>query len=139
MFLNVDSINKFTDPPIHRSTILTFIKKLFLYQHWHFLFLSILLAGLYFYVNTDPLFLKGKFLEIATSKWFLLAILIPILHQIYVVVCWRLELFYKSISKKFGALGFKLFKVGFALLFISRLLTIILLALLKCQYPTSKC
>ena len=86
------------------------------------------MAGLYFYVNTDPLFLKGKFLEIATSKWFLLAILIPILHQIYVVVCWRLELFYKSISKKFGAFGFKLFKVGFALLFISRLLTIILLA-----------
>ena len=72
--------------------------------------------------------LKGEFLEISTSKWFLLATLIPILHQIYVMVCWRLELFYNSISKKYGALGFNLFKVGFAFLFISRLLTIILLA-----------
>ena len=80
-------------------------------------------------MKIDPLFLKGDFLRTPTPIWFLLAIIIPILHQIYVVVCWRLELFYNSISKKYGASGFNLFKVGFAFLFISRLLTIIVVAI----------
>jgi len=40
-----------------------------------------------------------------------------------------LELFYNSISKVFGENGFLFFKIGFAILFVSRLLTIILLAI----------
>jgi len=103
--------------------------KLFKYQHWHFLTLMVLLTGIYFYVDRDVSLLKGELFGISTSTWFLLAILSPIVHQIYVLVCWRLELFYKSISKVFGANGFKLYKIGFAILIFSRLLTIVLLAI----------
>jgi len=103
--------------------------KLLKYQQWHFLLLLLLLVGMYFYVNADTSILRGESMGINTTTWFYLAILCPIIHQIYVLVCWRLELFYNSISKTFGVLGFKLFKIGFAILFVSRLLTIIMVAL----------
>jgi len=91
--------------------------------------LLVLLTGIYFYVDTDTALLEGALFGISTSTWFLLAILSPIIHQIYVLICWRLELFYNSISKVFGDNGFKLYKIGFAILFVSRLLTIIFLAI----------
>ena len=65
---------------------------------------------------------------VRTATWFILAILSPIIHQIYVLVCWRAELYYKRISNAFGANGFQLYKLGFAMLIFSRILTIILLA-----------
>jgi len=98
------------------------------HQHWHFLSLLILLTGIYFFIKNDTSLLQGELWGISTSTWFSLAILSPILHQIYVLITWRLELFYKSLSKVFGENAFKVFKIGFALLFISRLITIILLA-----------
>ena len=103
--------------------------KVFKHQQWHFLILLVLLTGLYLYVDSDPTILTGELWGITTSTWFLFAILSPIIHQIYVVVCWRLELHHNSISKAFGDNGFKLYKVGFAILILSRLAIIILLAI----------
>jgi len=85
--------------------------------------------GVYFYVGIDNAILNGELLGISTSIWFWLAILSPIVHQIYVVVCWRSELHYGSISKIFGTNGFNVFKSGFGILIFSRLLTIVLLAI----------
>lgn len=98
-------------------------------QHWHLLTLSLLLTAIYLYINQDASLLQGELLGLDTSTWFLLAILSPIIHQVYVLVCWRLELFHGSISKTFGDNGFKLYKVIFAILIFSRLVTIVCLAL----------
>jgi len=103
--------------------------KILKYQQWHFLLLVLLLASMCFYVELDTVVLSGEFLGISSSSWFLFAILSPIIHQIYVLVCWRFELFYKSISKTFGSNGFKIYKIGFAFLILSRLVTIIVLAI----------
>lgn len=103
--------------------------KLLKLQHWHLLSLIALLAGVYYYACTDDALLRGELFGVSTASWLLIAILSPIIHQIYVVVCWRLELYHNSISKTFGANGFKLFKIGFAVLILSRLLTILLLAI----------
>jgi len=102
--------------------------KIFKYQHWHFLILLTLLISIFFYVNTNSSVLKGELFGISTTTWFLVAILSPIIHQLYVLVCWRSELFYNSISKAFGNKGFNLFKLGFGILIFSRLVTITLLA-----------
>ena len=103
--------------------------KVFTHQHWHFLSLIVLLTGIYLFIDTDAALLNGEFMGIGTSTWFWLSILSPIVHQFYVVVCWRLELFYHSISKISGVNGFKLYKVGFAILIFSRLVSIIPLAI----------
>ena len=103
--------------------------KVFKYQHWHLLLLLILLGGLYYVVTTDASLLKGELWGIPTSYWFVITLLVPILHQVYVLICWRLELHYQSITKVFGKNGFKRYKIGFAVLILSRPVTIILLAI----------
>jgi len=42
---------------------------------------------------------------------------------------WRSELHYKGITNLFGSRGFQIFKIGFAILFLSRAIAIILLAI----------
>ena len=53
----------------------------------------------------------------------------PVIHQCYVLVCWRSELHYQGLSKLFGANGFKIYKTGFAILGLSRPVLIVLLAI----------
>ena len=103
-------------------------KKIFKYQHWTILILIALLCFIYFYLENDTALLKGYLWGIRTLHWFVLAILSPIIHQFYVLVCWRSELHFNSISKLLGERGFKLYKIGFATLILSRPITIILLA-----------
>jgi len=102
--------------------------KIFKHQQWHALSLAVLLFIIYFLVKSDSTFLAGELFGISTWYWFLFALSSPILHQIYVLIGWRAELFYKSFSNRFGENGFKLFKIGFALLILSRPVTLILLA-----------
>ena len=54
--------------------------------------------------------------------WF--AILVPVVHQAYVWITWRLELKYSLISKKFG---FRLYLIGFFALFLSRFVSLVLI------------
>lgn len=102
--------------------------KILKYQLWHLLSAAVLLAGIYFFVKENSTFLYGELLGLSTSTWLILSLLFPVLHQFYVAVCWRLELRYQSISKTFGTKGFFLYKIGFALLILSRPVLIILLA-----------
>ncbi|MBT8223464.1 MAG: phosphatidylethanolamine N-methyltransferase family protein [Eudoraea sp.] len=103
--------------------------KLLKHQFWHLLCLGALLWAVYVLAGMDPTILKGEFLGFDTLFWLLLALGSPVLHQVYVLVCWRFELLHKSISRAFGKDGFRLFKIGFAILILSRPVTIVLLAI----------
>jgi len=98
-------------------------------QFWHFLLLIIMLIALYFLCKKDTGLLDGSLWNISTKSWFILTIIIPILHQIYVLICWRSELYYQSISNIFGEKGFKMYKKGFAALILCRPVLITLLAI----------
>jgi hypothetical protein len=103
--------------------------KIFKYQEWHILILIALVWILYFFTTTDITILKGELWGISTLHWGILTLISPVIHQFYVLICWRSELYYKSISKLFGEKGFKLYKIGFAILILSRPITILLLAI----------
>lgn len=102
--------------------------KIWKHQIWHVLLLSILLLLLYFLCQIDAAFLKGSLWNISTKNWFVAAVLTPIIHQFYVLIFWRSELHYKSISILFGKNGFKIYKTGFAPLILSRPILISFLA-----------
>lgn len=102
--------------------------KIFEQQLWHFILLALLLIGVFYIVQTDEGFVKGELAGLSTRTWMMLAILSAVLHQIYVLISWRAELYYQSISKAFGSKGYTLFKVFFAFLILSRPISIILLA-----------
>jgi len=98
-------------------------------QFWHFVLLGIVASALYYAFFSIESLYAGELFDWSTSFWFVLALLAPILHQIYVLVCWRIELHSSRISNYFGSQGFTYFRIGFQLLFASRLITIIFLAL----------
>ena len=73
--------------------------------------------------------MSGTLWGVSTKKWFWIAIAVPILHQVYVWIIWRLELYKNTFTSSFGVKGaFKFYKIGFAILFVSRLISVIILA-----------
>ncbi len=104
------------------------MKKILYKQGWHLISLLILLLGMTFVLKIEHI-LQGEFWGLSTKTWMMIVLAIPILHQIYVVLVWRLEFYQQAISKKFGDAGFKLFGFLFILFLIGRPLTIIFLAI----------
>jgi len=107
--------------------------KILKHQFWHFLCLAVLLFAVYVYAQQRENFYVGKLLWLGTKYWVLIAILSAVIHQVYVVISWRAELYYKSFSNRFGTKGFKIFKIVFAILILSRPITILILAIANAQ------
>ena len=109
---------------------MTTIQKIFKYQIWHLLSIIFSIFTIILYLLIRPDILNGSFLSITTNFWFWLAIASPIIHQIYVWFVWRLELHLRLFSKRLGVVrAFNIYAVGFSLLFISRLVLIVFLAI----------
>lgn len=109
---------------------MTAIQKIFKHQIWHLFSLILLILAIQLYLAGSPEILEGSFWGISTNLWFWLAIAIPIIHQIYVWLVWRFELYQRVFSEKFGVKqAFNIYAVGFSFLFINRLITIILLGI----------
>lgn len=105
-------------------------KHIFEYQIWHLLSLGSLLFLLTAYLSKNPSILTGSYYNISASTWFWIAIAVPIIHQTYVMLVWRFELYQRTFSKRWGIKkAFKFYTVGFSILFVSRLISIIFLAI----------
>ncbi len=93
----------------------------FKHQIWH-------LGGtiVLFYIGTQIVDLENNtniFIGISALNWFIIAMLMAIIHQAYVWVCWRSELCWKTISK---TIGFKAYAIIFFILGLSRFSAIVL-------------
>ena len=109
---------------------MTATKKIFKHQIWHLLSLIILIFAIKLYASSSSEIIGGSFWNVSTKSWFWLAIAIPIIHQIYVWLVWRFELYQRTFTKRFGVKrSFNIYAVGFSLLFVSRLIVIIFLAI----------
>jgi len=105
-------------------------KNIFQYQAWHLISLLGLLFLLKTYISQNPSMLMGSYFNISASTWFWLAIAVPIAHQTYVMLVWRFELYQRSFTKRWGIeKAFKFYTIGFSILFGSRLISIIFLAI----------
>ena len=104
------------------------LNKTFNHQGWHLIALLLLVFLLHWYAQTHVGMTSGGLWGLSTTEWMLLTVIIPVLHQVYVMLCWRIELYQKGISKSFGKRGFTLYKIGFAILILLRPVTLILLA-----------
>ncbi len=102
--------------------------KIFERQIWHLLALLFLIAGIITIIQLDTDILAGSLWNIKTSIWLILSLATPVIHQVYVLLCWRLELHNRLLSRKLGQNVFRLYTVGFFILFIGRIIFIILLA-----------
>ncbi len=103
------------------------MKKILEKQGFHLLSLCVLLPLVAVLARGEVL--SGSFLNISIRVWLLLAVLLPILHQIYVVTLWRGELYFQWLSRAFGEKAIHVFGVGFMILFLSRPITVFALAI----------
>ena len=104
-------------------------RKIFEYQIWHLISLIAMIFAINSYVTRSSEMLSGIFWGINTTTWFWLAIAIPIIHQVYVWLIWRFELYQRTFTKRYGLKrSFNVYAVGFSILFVSRLIAIIILA-----------
>jgi len=93
----------------------------FKHQIWHLGGIIVL-----FYISVQFVDLESNtnsFLEVGVLGWFMIAMSIPVIHQVYVWICWRSELCWKLIS---NTIGFKGYVILFFILIISRLSAIVL-------------
>lgn len=105
------------------------MNKIFQHQHWQWLSAVLLIFVIHYLISIDNEYVEGSLWRVDTSLWLWLAVSIPILHQFYVWLVWRLELYQHTFSNYFGdTTAFKIYKVGFAILFVSRLIFITTLA-----------
>ena len=105
-------------------------RKIFEYQIWHLISLIAMIFAINSYVTSSSDMLSGRFWGINTTTWFWLAIAIPIIHQVYVWLIWRFELYQRTFTNRYGMQrAFKAYAVGFTLLFASRLIVVVFLAL----------
>lgn len=106
---------------------MTRARAIFHRQWLHLLGLAVLLPGLAATAALDPVRAGGLW-GWATLTWFWLAVGIAVAHQGYVWLCWRLELHLEGLSRLLGERAFDLFAVGFALLGLSRVAVVVILA-----------
>lgn len=104
------------------------MKKMLEKQGWHLAALIVLGAAAAYLIQ-DNSYRSGALWGIATPFWFWIAILIPVLHQIFVLVIWRLELYAGWVSKTFGSQGFSIYSIIFSILFFGRPLSVLLLGI----------
>ncbi len=102
--------------------------KIFEKQILHYILLTILLIGVFFISRYEG-FLTGQFLKISTQTWLILSIAAAILHQFYVWLCWRTELYYSLITRLLGKNGFIYYSIGFTVLAALRFVFLIGLAI----------
>jgi phospholipid methyltransferase len=105
-------------------------KEIFRYQIWHLVSVVILIAVTQIFVAINYDTMTGALWKISTKAWFWIAITVPIFHQVYVWIIWRLELYKNTFTSRYGIQrAFKIYSVGFSLLFVCRLIFIIILAI----------
>jgi len=106
------------------------MKKIFQYQFYHLLLALLFLMASAWIYNEDRDVALGGYYGLSSTTWFIIAILTPVIHQLYVAVIWRLELYKQTFTTWLGMRkAFVLYAIGFAILFVGRLIVIIFLAL----------
>ena len=99
-------------------------------QTQHVLVLTALLTATAAAVIRDETLVAGQLGGIPAGAWLAIAVAVPVLHQFYVWFVWRSELHHSTISRWLGKeRGFRLYTVGFFVLFGARPVSILLLAI----------
>ena len=93
----------------------------FRHQIWHVGGTVVLFYIGYQLVNLDSN--TNIFLKISALSWFMIAMAIPLVHQVYTWICWRSELCWKTVS---GSIGLKGYLIGFFILIILRFSAVVL-------------
>jgi protein-S-isoprenylcysteine O-methyltransferase Ste14 len=89
----------------------------------------VVLLGAAHFISQSPDFVHGELWRINSRTWFFLSLLIPIIHQVYVWVCWRWELHWQLLSRILGHRIFKIYSILFSFIGVARVGVVLMLAI----------
>lgn len=98
--------------------------KVLKYQFWHvlgFILLFYAADNMYLALNIP----MNKFWGVPTYYWFLICIFASFVHQVCLACLWRAELYYKTLSKRFGKKSFTYFQYFFWIFVLIRIISFI--------------
>ncbi len=105
------------------------MKNIFRYQVWHLMAAGILLAAMRMFLTANLDIMTEQLWGVSSVTWFWLAVAVPVVHQLYVLLAWRLELYYNLFTARLGLKkAFRIYATGFSILFTGRLVSIIIVA-----------
>ena len=107
------------------------MKTLLFERQWIHVFSLVVLLGLLDRVSTLESVQTGDFLNLGSINWLYLAAGIAVTHQIFVWLCWRLELHHSLLTRLFGRYGFRFYATGFTILVILRVAAVLFLAVIN--------
>jgi protein-S-isoprenylcysteine O-methyltransferase Ste14 len=97
-------------------------------QWLHALMLAVFLVGLA-WVGRIHAVKVGQLWGVSTKAWLWLAVALAVVHQLFVWVCWRSQLYASLLTRMFGSRGFNLYAVVFAILGTARVVAVFILAI----------
>ena len=97
-------------------------------QQYHLMTIILFSLSLFLLFSLKD-FTKESFLGITTTSFIFIAFGLPIIHQVFVMMVWRLELHLSLVSRILGSWGFPFYGAIFMILFISRFLILLALAI----------
>ena len=103
-------------------------KRILEHQLAHVVWLLLLLLGLAFASRLQS-FWDGQFLGLSTRAWLILTVSNSLIHQVFVLQCWRMELYSQSLTKYFGSAAFPVYATVFTVLILARPVLITSLAI----------
>ena len=107
------------------------MKTLLFERQWIHVLSLVALLGLLDRVSTLESVQTGEFLNLGSINWLYLAAGIAVTHQIFVWLCWRLELHHSLLTRLFGHYGFRFYATGFTILAILRVAAVLFLAVIN--------
>lgn len=94
-------------------------------QGLHVTLLAILVAVTLSVAYSFGCFREGDWLGLRTDTWMYAALVLPVVHQLWVWFWWRMEYHLNWCSRTFGARAFRIYATGFAILAFFRIFTVI--------------
>jgi voltage-gated potassium channel Kch len=94
----------------------------------HALMIVILVVGACLLVDLEQLS-DRQMIGISVQAWFVIALVVPIVHQVYVWLAWRSQLCFGTVTKRFGDHAFVIYQVVFMFLLLARPVSLTMLAI----------
>ena len=113
-----------TDFPIKTESR---IRGIFEKQWIHFSFVILFTILFYYFTTLDGVITGNNAFGLSVVQLYWIAFFTPIIHQLIVWFCWRIQLYYDGMSKYLGKLGFPIYAILFSIFFVHRLLSLIML------------
>ncbi len=104
------------------------LKNIFEKQDWHFVLLALLVVSVNMIMDRFPLFSLGAFWGLSTETWMWIGIIAAILHQLYVMIIWRVQLETQWLTANLPRVGYIAYLLDYTMMLIARIGAIVLAA-----------